>query len=419
MKKILYLVLFLFIIARCTESQVWVQKLNGISMWSLTSDIQGSIYAGSSGTVKSIYKSTDSGNNWNAILQNGASNFLSISVDSLNNIYAANVSNGLMKSTDGGNNWTNIPAGVFNGNSVEVVLCGKNGYVYAGTIGGGIYRSSNYGTSFPDTAISGVTFVTLVADSYNSNIIYAGASSTTGTTGFFKSTNSGLTYNGPYNTNTCWGVVQKSPVNLFMITTTTGYPFSGSTNGGLNWATLCSQPGAMRGMTLDLAGNVYICGNGGVFKSTDNGSSFSNFNFTSSGNQIIRFHNSILAAVTGTTTGGVWIYTDSLLNVKPISNYIPGCFALYRNYPNPFNPATKIRFDIPSSPSKIGSGLGSDVKLIIYDVLGREVTTLVNEKLNPGTYEVSWDATGYPSGIYFYSLKAGVFSRTKKMILIK
>ncbi|MBI2619021.1 MAG: T9SS type A sorting domain-containing protein [Ignavibacteriales bacterium] len=102
---------------------------------------------------------------------------------------------------------------------------------------------------------------------------------------------------------------------------------------------------------------------------------------------------------------------DPLVNVKRLTTTaIPENFALDHNYPNPFNPRTKIRYQI-SEVSK--------VRLTIYDVLGREVTTLVNEKLNPGSYEVTWEAAGLPSGIYFYRLRAGEFVETKKMLLLR
>ncbi|MBL7127879.1 MAG: T9SS type A sorting domain-containing protein [Ignavibacteria bacterium] len=89
---------------------------------------------------------------------------------------------------------------------------------------------------------------------------------------------------------------------------------------------------------------------------------------------------------------------------------IPTKYALMQNYPNPFNPTTKIRFDLPKS---------TQAKLIIYDILGREVTTLVNEKLNAGSYEVEWNGSSYPSGVYFYRLITKDFSQTKKMLMIK
>ena len=101
------------------------------------------------------------------------------------------------------------------------------------------------------------------------------------------------------------------------------------------------------------------------------------------------------------------------------SNIIPQKFELYQNYPNPFNPVTKIKFDIP----QVNGSSSSDVKLIIYDQLGREVENLVDKELSSGTYEVTWDAGKYSSGIYFFKLSAkggtGDFSVTKKLMLLK
>lgn len=110
----------------------------------------------------------------------------------------------------------------------------------------------------------------------------------------------------------------------------------------------------------------------------------------------------------------------TILNVKlrPITtgitgtNEIPNKFMLYQNYPNPFNPATKIRFDISGSSA-------AKTFLYVYDILGREVATLVNEQLSPGTYKVNFDGSNYPSGIYFYKLITGEYSAVNKMILLK
>jgi len=89
---------------------------------------------------------------------------------------------------------------------------------------------------------------------------------------------------------------------------------------------------------------------------------------------------------------------------------VPTEFKLYQNYPNPFNPSTKINYKIPEL---------SLVTLKIYDVLGKEVAKLVNEEEPIGSYEIEFDATTLPSGIYFYRLKAGSFIETKKMVLMK
>jgi hypothetical protein len=102
----------------------------------------------------------------------------------------------------------------------------------------------------------------------------------------------------------------------------------------------------------------------------------------------------------------------------------PKEFALKQNYPNPFNPTTKIKYKIPQTGSPLLGGARGGltiVQLKIYDILGREVATLVNEKKSPGKYEVEFDAGEYnlPSGIYFYQLKAGSFIQTKKLVLMK
>lgn len=116
--------------------------------------------------------------------------------------------------------------------------------------------------------------------------------------------------------------------------------------------------------------------------------------------------------------------TDSIFitSVEDVFDFIPSEFSLSQNFPNPFNPVTTIRFALPSNmkPSlAAGKRETSNVKLIVYDMLGREVTTLVNEEKSPGTYEVKWDAVGVSSGIYFYRLTSGSFIETKKMILLR
>jgi hypothetical protein len=89
---------------------------------------------------------------------------------------------------------------------------------------------------------------------------------------------------------------------------------------------------------------------------------------------------------------------------------IPNKFTLEQNYPNPFNPTTTIRYTIPSAAS---------VQLKIYNVLGNEIATIVNEELPPGNYTVEYDASNLPSGIYFYTLTTNDITETKKMTLIK
>ena len=105
------------------------------------------------------------------------------------------------------------------------------------------------------------------------------------------------------------------------------------------------------------------------------------------------------------TFGGCY----SPLGIQQISSIIKD-FSLGQNYPNPFNPITKINFSTPIS---------GYVLLIVYDILGKEVKTLVNEALTAGEYEVDFEATGLTSGMYYYTLRAGVYIAVKKMMFIK
>jgi hypothetical protein len=120
-----------------------------------------------------------------------------------------------------------------------------------------------------------------------------------------------------------------------------------------------------------------------------------------------------------TSTGGTVTSICTFVGIQPISNEIPGSYELFQNYPNPFNPTTKIKFDLPKSNLTLSEAKGLNIKLIIYDILGKEVAILVNQQLKLGTYEVEWDASNYPSGVYYYKFSSGDFTETKKMVLIK
>lgn len=103
--------------------------------------------------------------------------------------------------------------------------------------------------------------------------------------------------------------------------------------------------------------------------------------------------------------------TATLTNgIRNISTGVPKKYAVYQNYPNPFNPVTKFNFDIP---------VKSSVRIRVYDITGRVITTLVNQELQPGSYETSWDGADYSSGIYFYSVEANNYYKNMKMVLVK
>ncbi len=122
--------------------------------------------------------------------------------------------------------------------------------------------------------------------------------------------------------------------------------------------------------------------------------------------------------------GGFWpatvtntklmVLTDSIdceiTNIDPVNNTVPSDYSLAQNFPNPFNPNTSIRFEIPSV---------THAKLTVYNAVGEEVDVILNETISGGIYQLSWDGSGFASGIYYYRLTAGGFTQTKKMMLIK
>ncbi len=107
------------------------------------------------------------------------------------------------------------------------------------------------------------------------------------------------------------------------------------------------------------------------------------------------------------------LYVDLVLTDIDSEKIIPDNYYLSQNYPNPFNPTTKIDFAIPASSAK------TFVTLKVYDILGTEIRTLVQENKTPGNYSVDFSASGLSSGIYFYQLQAGDFTQTRKLTVLK
>jgi photosystem II stability/assembly factor-like uncharacterized protein len=182
-----------------------------------------------------------------------------------------------------------------------------------------------------------------------------------------------------------------------------------TSNGGNNWLYI-NFPGSH----LDIEhinNNIVYMTTGYIYilRSTDGG-----FNWTEqqTGNDrcnSVSFINENTGIAVG-DSGTVYKTTNGGLGLIKTSNNIPEKYKLYQNYPNPFNNQTKIKFEVTSKKL---------VKLIIFDVLGRETVTLLNEMISPGIYETTWNANNYSSGIYFYSLSVDNFIETKKMILNK
>ncbi len=204
-----------------------------------------------------------------------------------------------------------------------------------------------------------------------------------------------------------------------------------TTNGGVTWNivnTTINGTGHSIIRWISGTNTVFVTAaaapSGNVFRSDDNGLTWTAQ--STSGVQNIRdasyARNGSVVYGFAIAGNGTVLKTRQIvvpIGIQPISNETPSKFTLYQNYPNPFNPVTKIKFDVPNSFPPLKGDRGMTVRLQIYDVLGREAAILINEHLQPGTYEVDWNAGNYSSGIYFYKLTAGEFTDSKKMTIIK
>lgn len=167
-----------------------------------------------------------------------------------------------------------------------------------------------------------------------------------------------------------------------------------------------------------LAAKVYISG-----FDTDSSEVYSDSQFGKYYRLIIQGNYNITYSAPGyysKTVNNVHVINDSttVQNVQLRSSTLgitsngnePNSFRLDQNYPNPFNPVTKIKFDVAKS---------GNVKIVVHDILGNKIALLVNSNLQPGTYEIEWNAVDYPSGVYFCRLTTGDFTQTKRLVLIK
>ena len=108
--------------------------------------------------------------------------------------------------------------------------------------------------------------------------------------------------------------------------------------------------------------------------------------------------------------GMVGVIHSNPIGIKPLGTAVPDVYNLGQNFPNPFNPSTNITFDLPKNAA---------VKLVVYNIIGEQSAVLFNGELNAGSYNADWDASNFPSGVYFYRLSTDDFSQTKRMILVK
>jgi hypothetical protein len=237
--------------------------------------------------------------------------------------------------------------------------------IFAGTGSGGIYQSTNNGAAWTQNSLGYFHYIYSLV--IKGSAIFAGAG--------------GVIDNGLYV----------------------------SSNYGISWTQM--MPGQYFWALNKSGANIIAGTNGnGVYISSDNGMNWEQYN-DGMGNQniysLLVTSNFIYA---GTSTS-IWKRSLSqLVGAGNHSSSIPQSYKLHQNFPNPFNPSTNISYDVRNE------GI---VRIRIFDALGNEITTLINEKHDPGNYELTWDAGELTSGVYYCKFEVNDFSETRKMALVK
>ena len=363
-----------------------------------------------------IYAAAQNSNNADGVFRstNNGVNFIQTSLTSgincvavfNNKIYAGHGSwGGIYSSTNNGLNWTQS---ALTGKIVFTLFVNDNiiyaGTDYASTPHCSFWYSTNNGNNWIETNMN---FAHIGSISIIGNTILAGGG---GSSGLYRSTNNGINWTINNSINQIIHCFAVSGNNVFAGTHRGGVYLS--TNGGNNWI--------QRGLSNKVIHSIVITGNyifasadsSGVFLSTDNGLTWLNRNQGFNSNVMthpLLLSNGFIFA--GTYKNSVWRRSFSdIIGIRKISNEIPSAFSLNQNYPNPFNPITEIEFRLPKL---------SQVKLSVFNILGKEIQTIINDKLDAGYYKTEFDGSNYSSGIYFYKIITNEFAETRRMILVK
>ena len=417
-----------------------------------------------------FWRSDDNGKNWNAS-DNGIvrSDINCVFVTSMNSVIIGTAHSGLFRSTDLGKNWSNLlfppPGG--SGDYIVSVKSNSKKTLFAASMGAtnSIWQSTTDGeswsqTSFNDSNLThGVALViTDMLINPQDEIIVSGFTRFQDSlSGIFKSTNSGNTWRRVFT------VPQNSAARSFLLIDDSVVIMGSNSNGffrstdlGSTWISIKGTNGVNQIISIvqDSSSIILAASLGsGIIRSTDKGMTWNQANVGLT-NLVVRtiskLPNGMLFAGTekggfvsqdhglswtGVTTsvpfgtvrsvfvdsdGNIYLVTDAglykTLSISITSFYntknpiLPSDIYLSQNFPNPFNPTTMISYKIP---------VNSQVSLKIYDVLGKEVVTLVNEVKEAGTYSAQFDGAKLSSGVYFYTLQAGKFIETKKLLLTK
>jgi len=410
MKKVIIISIVLTALTVAVNAQTngWViqsspttQSLRGIT----SKDANTWIAVGDGGT---IIRSSDAGINWTAISSPVTDALHGVSFRGNIGIVAG-FAGRIIRTTDGGLNWVQLPRPTTRDlycasmSDVMAVIMGHEGTILVSTDNGQTWAPHGAGTA-------SVLFGVSVNGSFAVGVGGQGAvvMSVDGGSGW------GLTVIGNqltffYSTS----FVNASTGWLVGSAASTGSVIAKSTDFGFVWTGQTSPTTEqLFGVSFAAIDTGTAVGTNGVIIHTMNGGTSWSIQ-TSGTTQILNgvsFNNSNFGIAVGNAGTILRTTNGGLSGIHRISNELPMSYSLLQNYPNPFNPSTNIRFSVPKN---------STVKLTVYDMLGREVETLVNENLEPGTYNVRVDASGLSSGTYFYRLKSSDFTDTRKFVLLK
>jgi len=362
--------------------------------------------AGGNGT---LLKTVDGGDSWNT-LNIGTNPYISsIFFLNQNTGWLGTQANNIVKTVDGGNTWSfhTIPTTSF----VASIHFINDQTGFASANSGQILKTTNGGTNWVNVAPSTIAWGEIQFTDQNTGYVLQHYD-------LYKTTNGGTT----------WGSVlhNSGGINYFQemdfLNSNTGWvttpgQIAKTTNGGQTWAFYAiaiQRPMAVKFLTEDrgwcVGYNDSPSQKGIVAATTNGGASWSvQTSITNNVFWDVSFVDQNLGWASGNAMLAFTV-TGGLVSVTPISTQTPDAYSLKQNYPNPFNPTTSIKFAITKSDF---------VTLKIYSMNGAEVKTLMNENMNTGSYEVSFDAAELTSGTYFYTLQSGDFRETKKMMLVK
>ena len=420
MKKI-FLLLIVFTIYQSSYSQ-WFQsyhidyvEFNKIQFVNeLTGYIVGEDLANFGGV---ILKTTDGGNNWMNLSANSLFpiEIFALSFLNPNTGFVSGYSMNIYKTTDGGLNWSYTQAPYIGNSRFRALQFLNENTGYVGGRYGVRSKTTNGGLTWDTLSMAGSQLYSIFFFNANTGFMGDGAST------IYKTTDGGINWTATFLRDTSSVASSYALSHIDFLNEMTGYiagrtssrgAIFKTTNGGINWSNIFYSD-SLTLYSIDIINESTIFAAGEIrkiIKTTNSGITWSITEIPGNFWELysIRFINETMGFTSG--FGYVFKTTNGGVSVNQITSEIPNGISLHQNYPNPFNPNTKIKFDI----AKL-----SVVKLVVYDILGREVATLVNERLKAGTYEVDFEGRELPSGVYFYKLVTDGFVDVKKMVLIR